>query len=63
MIILTSAILGAFFVCFTYFGFYLGTKYSKEKSSIKLNKSNQEAFKQFINLMNYKGVDYEDKTN
>lgn len=63
MLILTSAILSAFFVGFTYLGFWLGCRYTRNNSSLRLTDSNKEVLKQFMRLMNYQGASYEDKTH
>ena len=59
LIILTSTLLGAFFVGFTFFGFWLGKKYQQKengKTAVHISEENAKAFESVMNWMGYKGV-------
>lgn len=59
LIVLTSTLLSAFFVGFTYLGFYLGKKYQtkeNEKQAVHINEKNKEAYENVLKWMGFKGV-------
>lgn len=63
MILLTSTLMSAFFVGFLVLGIYIGRRYEKNQNAIRITESNKESLKQFMNMMNYKGINNEDRTN
>ena len=51
--------MSAFFVGFTYLGFYLGKKHQtkeNEKKAVHITEQNKEAYETVLKWMGYKGV-------
>jgi uncharacterized protein YneF (UPF0154 family) len=57
-IILCSTLISAFFIISLIFGFYVGRKYEQKqakKEGIELTQDNQEAIKQLLNWISFRG--------